>query len=164
MESPMTTLEDRVRELEKTVRDLSDQLELFRLTASYAPSVDSGNAEATANLWTEDGIYHTDVTHNSGRAEIAAMVRGSAHQGIIKTGAGHVVTMPRLTIKGDEAVGVCHALLYVRDGDGFRQWRVTANRWDYVRTHEGWRVKQRTNRLLDGSEEGRQLFAVALEG
>jgi hypothetical protein len=30
----MATLEDRVRELEKTVRDLSDQLGLLRLTAN----------------------------------------------------------------------------------------------------------------------------------
>src|SRR5271170_865230 len=159
----MVTLEDRVHELEKTVQNLSDQLDLYHLTASYAPLVDSGNGEATANLWTEDGVYHTDVTHNSGRAEIAEMVRGSAHQGIIKRGAGHVVTMPRLTISGDKAIGVCHALLFVRDGDGFRQWRVTANRWEYVRTPEGWRIKRRTNRLLDGSEDGRQLFADALQ-
>ena len=157
----MTTLEDRVGALEKAVRNLSDQLDLFRLTASFAPCVDSGDGEATANLWIEDGVYQTDVGRYDGRKEIAAMVRGAANLDVIKAGSGHVVTMPRLTITGDEAVGVGHALLFVRDGDGYRTWRLSANRWDYVRTPEGWRIKHRTNQLLDASEKGRQMFAVA---
>jgi SnoaL-like domain len=159
----MTTLQERVSELERTVRNLSDQLELFRLTASYAPSVDSGNGESTANLWIEDGTYHTDVGTYEGREEIAAMVRGAANLDVVKAGSGHMVTMPRLTINGDQAVGVCHALLFVKEGDGYRPWRVSANRWDYVRTPAGWRVKRRTNQLLDASEKGRQIFGTALE-
>lgn len=158
----MQSLEDRVRELERTVQHLADQLELYRLTASYAPSVDSGSVDRTANLWIEEGVFHTDLTQFNGRAQIANMVNEA--RSVISKGAAHVISMPHLTIKGDAAVGVCHSRLYLKDGDGFRQWRVAANRWDYVRTSLGWRIQRRVNRLLDGSPESRELFASALDG
>jgi hypothetical protein len=37
-------------------------------------------------------------------------------------------------------------------------WRVAANRWELLRTPAGWRVTARTNRLLDGTEEARDLL------
>ena len=37
--------------------------------------------------------------------------------------------------------------------------RVSANRWDMVRTAYGWRVRHRENALLDGSEGARALLA-----
>ena len=34
---------------------------------------------------------------------------------------------------------------------GFRVHRMTANRWELVRTPQGWKIKRRTLRQLDGS-------------
>ena len=45
-----------------------------------------------------------------------------------------------------------------RSGDNFRTWRVGANRWEFVRTADGWRVKQRINRVLNGDAEARELL------
>jgi SnoaL-like domain len=160
---PMRALEERVLLLERTVRHLSDQLELLQLTASYAPGVDSVSAERTAELWVEDGIYDTDAGKFFGRKQIIEMVNGTLHRSVLAKGAAHVVSMPRITVTGDTAVGVCHSRLYVRDGDGFRQWRVAANRWEFVRTPEGWRIQRRINRLLDGSEEARALLATGFQ-
>src|SRR4051794_9230749 len=36
---------------------LEDQVEIMQLVAQYGPSVDSGSADATAALWTEDGSF-----------------------------------------------------------------------------------------------------------
>jgi hypothetical protein len=168
----MEDLESRMLALEKRVRQLEDQLQLYQIMSAYGPLVDSGDAEATAALWTEDGIYDwgggsgpsgsgvkegpQGAAHNS--AEIAAMVRGEYHQAIIKGGAAHVIGLPHVAIDGDTAVGTSYSRLYRRDGDNFRVWRVGANRWEFVRTKEGWRVKKRVNRLLTGEEEPRQML------
>jgi hypothetical protein len=49
-----------------------------------------------------------------------------------------------------------------RERDRFYLWRVSAVRWDLARTDEGWRVSRRTNRLLDETGAGRELFRGAL--
>lgn len=36
---------------------LEDHLEITQLVAQYGPAVDSGSADATAGLWTEDGSF-----------------------------------------------------------------------------------------------------------
>ncbi|HEY7243079.1 MAG TPA: nuclear transport factor 2 family protein [Xanthobacteraceae bacterium] len=46
--------------------------------------------------------------------------------------------------------------------NGFRIHRMTANRWDLVRTPEGWRIKHRTLRQLDGSEPARAILRQAI--
>ena len=45
---------------------------------------------------------------------------------------------------------------------GFRIHRMTANRWELVRTPQGWRIKHRTLRQLDGSEPARGILAQAI--
>jgi len=49
-----------------------------------------------------------------------------------------------------------------REDDRFFLWRVSAARWDVERTGSGWRVRRRTNRLLDASGAGRRLFGETL--
>ena len=45
---------------------------------------------------------------------------------------------------------------------GFRVHRVGANRWELTRTPQGWKVKRRTLRPLDGSEPAREVLRGAL--
>jgi hypothetical protein len=47
-------------------------------------------------------------------------------------------------------------------GKGFRVHRMTANRWALVRTDEGWKIKHRTLRQLDGTEPARKILREAL--
>lgn len=174
----MADLEARLQALETRIHQLEDQLELYQVMSAYGPLVDSGDAEATASLWTEDGIYDwgggasapgtgvregpQGAAHNA--AEIAYMVRGDYHQAIIKGGAAHVIGLPHVVLDGDKAVGTSYSRLYRRDGDNFRVWRVGANRWEFVRTKDGWRVKRRINRLLTGDEEARQVLRSGIRG
>jgi hypothetical protein len=41
--------------------------------------------------------------------------------------------------------------------------RVSANRWEFVRTDEGWKIKCRTLRPLDGTKPARDILAGALK-
>jgi hypothetical protein len=39
---------------------------------------------------------------------------------------------------------------------------MTANRWELVRTPQGWKIKRRTIRALDGSQPARDLLRQAI--
>jgi hypothetical protein len=170
----MSDIEQRFTALEARMKELEDQVAIYQLMSAYGPLVDSGDAEATSNLWVEDGIYDwgggtqpsaPDAPVKEGaagaaysRAAIADMVRGPYHQEIIQGGAGHVIGLPHIVLSGDTAVATSYSRLYRRDGENFRIWRVGANRWEFVRTPDGWRVKTRINRVLTGSAEARELL------
>src|SRR5437764_4643869 len=97
--------------MDARLRLLEDQVDIMQLVAQYGPSVDSGSAEATAALWTDDGTFDAvGVIEMHGRNEIAAMVRGAGHQGLIINGCGHVLTVPHGIVDGDEARGRSYAL------------------------------------------------------
>jgi hypothetical protein len=46
---------------------------------------------------------------------------------------------------------------------GVHAHRVSANRWEFVRTAQGWKIKSRTLRPLDGSPPARAILCGALE-
>jgi hypothetical protein len=156
--------EDRLAALETRLAALEDELTIIRLMATYGPSVDALAADVTAGLWAEDGVYDAGVAVFEGAEGLRAMVETEPHRAYVRGGAAHVVSPPRVVVNGDTAVAVCHSQLLLHDEalDGWRVWRVTANRWDWARTPLGWRVTSRTNRPLDGSPQGPQLFHTSL--
>lgn len=160
--SEIDDLRATVEALAARVRQLEDHIEITQLVAQYGPAVDSGSAEATAQLWTEDGTFDAvGAITMHGRDEIAAMVRGDGHQGLILNGCGHVLTVPHVVIDGDEAHGRSYALNIRWDAEQERFWvaRVSANTWKWRRTPEGWRIVERVNANLDGTPEHRAMLA-----
>ena len=131
-----------------------DVVAITQLIAAYGPAVDVGDGDAVAALFTEDGWYDVAGRRFEGRPAIAAMVHGGGHQGLIAEGVAHVMGLPHVVVDGDRATAVNQTVVY-RAGS---VWRVAANRWSLVRTAQGWRVASRTNRLLDGSAEARELL------
>jgi ketosteroid isomerase-like protein len=153
-----------VEALAARVQLLEDHIEITQLVAQYGPAVDSGSAEATAALWTDDGILDAvGAITMHGHQEIAGMVNGAGHQGLITNGCGHVLTVPHVVIDGDEAEGRSYALNIRWDAEQQRFWvaRVSANTWKWRRTPDGWRVTERVNANLDGTPEHRAMFAPA---
>ena len=149
------------------VRRLEDQVEIMQLVAQYGPSVDSGSGEATAALWTEDGIF--DAVPNrrmNSRDEIVDMVHGAGHQSLIHGGCAHVLTVPHVVVDGDAATGRSYALNIRWDADADRFWvaRVSANTWRWVRATDGWRIVERINANLDGTAEHRDMLAPPRRG
>jgi hypothetical protein len=159
-------LQHELDALAAKVRVLEDQQALAQLVASYGPAVDSGSADATANLWFEDGVF--DVVpywELVGHEGIAGMVEGEGHQGLIMNGCGHVLTAPKIVVDGDEARGWNYAMNIRWDAEAERFWigRLSANEWHWRRGPGGWRTVRRTNVNLDGEELPRSLFRRSTE-
>ena len=154
----MSELEETVRRLESRVAQLEDQVELYQLISSYGPAVDSGSSDVVAGIWTEDGVYDTIPQPLRGRDAIRGMVQSEGHQSLIDNGCAHVMALPHLLVDGDRATAVGYSRVYLSDGDGFRVWRASSNRWEFERQPEGWRATSRVNRALDGSDEAHQIL------
>ena len=159
----MSELEHKISALEDRVRRLEDTADIYRLIATYGPAVDSGSDAVAGGLWTESGVYDLGSRRLEGAGEVAAMVRGDAHQGLIQGGAAHVLAVPLVRIDGDRAVATGYSNVYRYVNDAFEVWRTAANRWELERTPDGWRVTCRTTRLLDGNDLSRDILRRAVE-
>ena len=154
----------RASDLEARLRRVEDELAIQHLVLGYGPAADAGLASLAASRWLDDGVYDWDSrgTPHEGREAVAAMLRTDAHLGLIAKGAAHVAGPVLIDVDGDHATAV-HYSLILRNEDGrFYVWRVSAARWSLERTKETWRVRSRSNRLLDGSGAGRELFDATL--
>lgn len=151
---------DRILALEARLQRLEDEQAIARLVASYGPLVDAGEAERVADLWTDDGVYDVEGWFMDGRAAIEAMVRSDAHQGLIGAGSCHFLGPAHVSVNGDHAVAVCPSVLFARRDGRPAVARIGANRFELVRTPDGWRTTRRTTRGLDGSPEARGLLAA----
>lgn len=149
---------DDITRLEARLQHLEDLAEITRLLASYGPLVDSGDADAVAALWTEDGTYDVEGWHMGDRSEIHAMVNSKAHQRFIASGSLHFMGPPAVRIDGDTAVAVCESLMVLHQDGAFTVARGGAQRIRLVRTADGWRTKDRYARTLDGSAEARAVL------
>lgn len=154
-----------VDHLARRLAAVEDELAIYRVLARYGPLADSGSAAEAAELWTADGEYDAGIGRWTGREDITGMLLADGHQGLIHAGAAHVLGgVPHVTVDGDHAVAIAYFHLHRRAGNEFRVWRVTATRWDLVRDGSDWKVTRRVNRLLDGSDEARELLRRGVLG
>jgi uncharacterized protein (TIGR02246 family) len=156
----MTELERKVELLERRLAALEDELAIHRLIARYGLAVDTGDAEATAEVFSPDGVYDADVRLMRGREEVRDMVRSDRHQAMIGRCA-HQIGPAIVRLDGDRAEALGYSRVYLRDGDGFRIYRVSYNHWRLERDDGGWQIVHRRTRLL-GHEEARDVFASQL--
>lgn len=140
------------------LRALEDRAEIAELIAQYGPAVDRGDAEAVRGLWAENGEYVFDDTVLD-YAGIATLVDLDTHREYMRRGSAHVISAPTITLDGDIALAVTHSVVLIASGDVWEPARVSANRWELVRTADGWRVQRRLNRLLDGAVAAQALLA-----
>ncbi len=154
-----------LQDLSARVAALEDRQAITDLMASYGPAVDAGDPDAVATLWTDDGVYDVDTGVMHGRDEIAAMVVGERHQGYVRGGCAHILEPASVRVDGDTAVATGKSMLVTADGDGggFTVLRATANRWEFVRTADGWRCRRRIGRVLDGGRESREVLALGVD-
>lgn len=161
------------RTLEERTRLIEDRLEIYNLIASHPPSADTGASAYTASVWTEDGVFDRgdEFAKPAGRAAIAGTSSSPEHRRAIEEGIAHFAGLPYVRVTGDTAFAISYIQILVPDrvgpvfevpnygaSRGFHVHRVAANRWDFVRTAEGWRIKRRRLRPLDGSEEAREIL------
>src|SRR3984893_1002522 len=170
MANAARTIEDRVRAIE-------DRLAIYNLIASHPPSADTGADYYTRAVYADDGVFDRGPhVGGAGREAVAAAVERAEHQGARAGGLAHSAGLPYVELDGDRAAVTSYLQILMPDPNGapvelsnhgtskgFRIHRVAANRWELARTADGWKIKRRTLRPLDGSEPARQILRQALK-
>jgi len=154
--------ESRIAALETRLRYLEDLAEINQLVRRYGPAVDSGSLTEAPELWEQDGVYDVSgIPRMEGREDIGAMLRNTGHQSAIHDGCGHILTSPHIEIDGDEATGRSHSMMirWNAEAGQFFVFRLSSTTWHFRRTGEGWRIANRTNRLMNGEAAARDLLA-----
>lgn len=145
--------------VERRLQRLEDRAEIADLIARYGPAVDSGAGAELVELWTADGEYRIGADAVVPADDIASLVEWDTHREYLAAGCAHVLSAARIEIDGDRATAANHSVVFVHRDAGWVADRVSANRWELVRTEGGWRVHLRENRLLDGADAARALLA-----
>ena len=151
-------------DLDVRIRRLEDESAIQRLVMSYGPAADAGRSNFAAALWLEDGEYDWDANGepHRGSEAVDSMLQTDAHRQLMSEGVAHFGGPLLVEVDGDLATAINYSLIMRRDGQRFYLWRVSAVRWDLKRSGSTWRVRRRTNRLLDETGAGRELFGTAL--
>lgn len=163
------TIEDRIRAIE-------DRLQIYNLIASHPPSADTAAQSYIQSIFTDDAVLDLGGTKTAtGNRAISEMSQRPAHQEAIKAGLAHFAGLPHVTIDGDRAVATSYLQILAPHptadeievpahgvSRGYRIHRAGANRWELLRTSEGWKIKRRIYRSLDGSPPARDILRQAL--
>jgi SnoaL-like domain len=174
----MASKVDTEKTPEERIRLIEDRHAIYDLIASHPPSADTGASDYTRSVWTEDGVFDRgdEFDKPTGPAAIAATSASSEHRRAIEQGIAHFAGLPYVRVAGDTAFAISYIQILVPDRvgsvfevpnhgatRGFHVHRVAANRWDFVRTAEGWRIKRRRLRSLDGSPAAREILRGTFE-
>lgn len=128
---------------------LLDERACERLMIDYAWAVDSGNASAIADLFTDDGVWEgADGNKMDGREQILAAFKG--RERLTRRASRHVITNQAVDLAdGDTATGRAYLINYRhdnRDGEalvpapGGPPKFVGEYFLHYLRTPAGWRI------------------------
>jgi uncharacterized protein (TIGR02246 family) len=150
----------RLAALERRLLAVEDELAIHRLIVRYGLAVDTGDAERTVAVFSEDGVYDADVRLMRGRDEIGDMVRSDRHQHMVGRCA-HQIGPALVRVDGDRALALGYSRVYLRDGDGIGIYRVSLNRWELERRAGTWLIVRRLTRIL-GHDEAAAIFAEGL--
>jgi hypothetical protein len=176
MEAAMTSPADS-RLLEDRLRAIEDRLEIYNLIAGHPPSADTGSDDFARAVYVEDGALDLSAGKGAtGNAAIAAILTTPEHHAAMAGGLAHFASLPHIEIDGDEAVVTSYLQILTPDhaaapveivghgaSKGFRIHRIGANRWELVRTAQGWKIRRRILRPLDGSEPAREILRGAID-
>ena len=166
------------RTIEERIRAIEDRLEIYNLIASHPPSADTGARSYIKSIFSEDGVLDLGGTKTAtGNETISEMSQRPAHQEAIHAGLAHFTGLPHVKITGDTAVVTSYLQIIAPNPNGepvevpahgvskgYRIHRVGANRWELVRTDNGWKINRRAYRTLDGTEPALDILRQALAG
>jgi ketosteroid isomerase-like protein len=153
-----------------------DQLEILTLLSGSAFSSDVASEAYWTKMFTEDAVFDRTLgMQNKGRDEILKIINDPGQKEAIKGGMTHLAMLPHITLKGDSAIATGYLLIVMPDtaashvnlpgkgaSPGFSIYQLTVNRWELLRTTEGWKVTQRTVRPIT-SNDSRAIVGHAIE-
>lgn len=149
----------RLDRLERRVRELEDEVAIAGLIASYGPLADSSQGDAVRDLWLEEGGTYELQGYHFTSADMAGTVTSTLHRRFVSRGSAHTLGPAMIRLDGDAAVAINYSVVFIHDNGHWVAERVAANRWDLARTADGWRVRRRVNRLLDGGLDALAILA-----
>jgi ketosteroid isomerase-like protein len=152
----------RLASLEARVRVLEDELAIARTIVAYGFAVDSGDGSATGEMFTDDAVFDVDGDFvMRGRAAIEAMVLDDqGHQRLLPDCA-HTIGPAVIRVDGDRATAVGYSRIYVRRNGEVDLFRLGCNRWQLVRSTDGWQIARRITRAV-GSAAAQAVLAEGL--
>jgi hypothetical protein len=161
------TLEERLDALEARCRRAEDHLAILNLLNTYGPLVDSCTAREAGALWVDGGGYNFtkpdgEVARLKAPDEIADMYSWPGHVELTQTGCAHLTGTPKITVDGDDAQALGYSVVILKEGDRWFLWRAAVNHWTLRRGDAGWRIVERFNRPLDGSEASHETMRKVL--
>ena len=128
-----------------SLQEISDRLEIQDLLVSYSHAIDSRDWDALDEVFTADAVIdYTEMGGSRGSpAETKEFLRGAMP---MFKAFQHMVATSKVTVEGDVAHGrtICHNPM-VLDKDG-KEHVMYCGLWyrdTFVRTPEGWRIKER---------------------
>lgn len=153
----MTSVDERLAELEARLTAAEDRLAIANLIASYGPAVDRRDGSAARELWSADGEYVIGDDTVVGDA-IADIVDLPGHISYVTAGCGHILSPAQIDLHGDRAIATNYSMVVMHEGARWVIDRLSANRWELERTADGWQVSVRANRTITGVAEARELL------
>lgn len=130
-------------EIERRLRRLEDLTEIQQLFVEYGRSLDDGDIDRYASLFTRDGRVDLGPI---GRAEGPAAIRllmQAALEGLVGR-SFHLVTSPQIRLDGDEARATVMWTVVHRDANGAPQVTMIGKHHDLLRREDGrWRFAER---------------------
>ena len=158
-----TSTEDRLAALEKRLQAAEDHLEILNLISAYGPLADSCSVAEAAAQWVPGGGYNYALGDGGTRRleapePLGDLWRQAGHVELTRTGSAHTSATPKIGVKGDHADAVGYSFVIKREGERWFVWRAAINHWTLTRTPDGWRVQEKFNRTLDGSDESHEVM------
>jgi hypothetical protein len=146
-----------IDDLEHRLGALEDRVAIEDLINAYGPSVDSGDIAALVGLWSNDGWYSVDGARTEAR-DLSIIIERESHQRYLAAGCAHVMSAPRIDLRGDSAEARNYSCVLVAAESGWRTDRVSANYWTFSRENGSWRIRTRTNEVISGADTVRRIF------
>lgn len=130
-------------DLERRLRRLEDLAEIQQLFVDYGRSLDDGDIERYASLFTRDGrVDLGPIGHAEGPADIRLLMQ-SALEGLVGR-SFHLITSPEILLDGDEAQATVMWTVIHRDRTGAPQVTMIGKHHDRLRREDGrWRFAER---------------------
>lgn len=159
------------------IKAMEDRLDILNLLAGSAISSDVASEAYWQKMFTHDAVFDRGQgRQDTGQAEILKIIKDPNQKEAIKAGMTHLPMLPYITLNGDSAVATGYLLIVMPDSaashvklagkgvsPGFSIYQLTVNRWQFVRTTEGWKVTRRIVRPIS-SNDSRDILKQAIKG
>jgi uncharacterized protein (TIGR02246 family) len=129
--------------IEARLRRLEDLQAINQLFIDYGEHLDSGDFDAYADLFAEDGeVLLGPMGRAQGRAEIRSLMTKLLAPSVGST--FHIVSSPRIDLRGDTATSTVMWSVATTGDDGLARLSMVGHHVDdLVRTADGWRFRRR---------------------